>query len=237
MVDMMDAPPRVMDLLRMFLAASSRGEEAVLILETRKRIMTTKFKSVEAVAGNPVPAATYTVPSKKVNPARARRSKLRLEQFVKKKLEEKEKEEASQCETLDQVLGCQASGNTRNSRLVLNLANKEEKAQESGLPSPILQLDGDNPLHGEFRLKYTFISQYGEEDILSTLDDLFTAEGVDSVVHTYTLLSRERMAPLSNKHQCIVELQIASDQIGQFSWPGMKKCDADVFQELSRIKS
>ena len=31
-----DVPPRMLDLLRMFLAASSRGEHTVLVLESRK---------------------------------------------------------------------------------------------------------------------------------------------------------------------------------------------------------
>ena len=46
-----DVPPRVMDLLRIFLAASSRGEEAVLTLETRKNAISTKYRSVESPAG------------------------------------------------------------------------------------------------------------------------------------------------------------------------------------------
>jgi hypothetical protein len=45
-------PPRVMDLLKMFLAVSSRGEQAVLVLETRHKTLTTKFKSVEKVTGS-----------------------------------------------------------------------------------------------------------------------------------------------------------------------------------------
>ena len=39
-----DVPPRVMDLLRIFLAASSRGEEAVLTLKTSKKAISTKFR-------------------------------------------------------------------------------------------------------------------------------------------------------------------------------------------------
>jgi hypothetical protein len=80
-----DVPPRVMEMLRMFLAASCRGEQAVLVLETRNKTLTTKYRCVETMAGVPSKAQTSTVPiKKKVTPARARRSKLRLEKFQKK---------------------------------------------------------------------------------------------------------------------------------------------------------
>ena len=86
-----EVPPRVMDLLRMFLAASSRGEQAVLVLETRNATLTTKYKSVETVAGAPANKIPSSVPSRKVNPARARRSRARLEKFTQKKVSEKHK--------------------------------------------------------------------------------------------------------------------------------------------------
>ena len=79
-----DVPPRVMEMLRIFLDASSRGEEACLVLETRKGQLTTKYRCVENVPG--VPAAQT---AKNVNPARARRSKARLEKFTRTKLAEK----------------------------------------------------------------------------------------------------------------------------------------------------
>ena len=59
----------------------------MLVLDSRKQQITTKYTSVERVAG--APASTSTGSSKKKNPARARRSKLRLEQFTKKKEDEK----------------------------------------------------------------------------------------------------------------------------------------------------
>ena len=79
-----DVPTRVLDLLKIFLAASSRGERAVLVLETRSKARTTKYRSLDdAVIGVPVPSTKNTV--KKKSPARARRSQLRLESFMKKK--------------------------------------------------------------------------------------------------------------------------------------------------------
>ena len=63
-------------------------------METRNKNLTTKYKCREEVSGGPVPTSSSSNPSKskkRINPARARRSKLRLEMFVKKKLEEKKK--------------------------------------------------------------------------------------------------------------------------------------------------
>ena len=67
-----DVPPRVMEMFRIFLDASSRGEEACLVLETRIGQLTTKYRCRENVPG--VRAQT----ANNVNPARARRSKTRL---------------------------------------------------------------------------------------------------------------------------------------------------------------
>ena len=70
----------------MFLAASSRGEHTVLLLESRKSTITTKYRCVENLAGVPASSSTSTNGTrKKVNPARGRRSKLRLEELIKKK--------------------------------------------------------------------------------------------------------------------------------------------------------
>ena len=68
-------------MVRMFLAASTRGDHVVLILESRNKQMITKYRSVEKVAETPAPANTQNSNTnrRRVNPARARRSKFRLE--------------------------------------------------------------------------------------------------------------------------------------------------------------
>ena len=72
-----DVPPRVMDLLRIFLAASPRGEEAVISLETSKKAISTKYRSVESPAGVPAAPNNTTLPeNKKKNPARAMKRKV-----------------------------------------------------------------------------------------------------------------------------------------------------------------
>ena len=75
---------RVFAMVRMFLAASKRGDYALLVLESRKQQLITKFRSEGKLAGSP--AATGTPKTKKKeNPARAKRSRLRLEKFIEKK--------------------------------------------------------------------------------------------------------------------------------------------------------
>ena len=82
-----DVPPRRLDLLRIFVAASSREEQAVLVLESRNSTITTKYRCEDNLAEDPASSSTSKdIPRMKVNPARARRSKLRLEEFIKKKV-------------------------------------------------------------------------------------------------------------------------------------------------------
>ena len=73
--DDQDVLRRLLDMLRIFLAASKRGDHAALILETRRKDIVTKYRSVETVAG--VSTTTNTRASsnaskRKMNPARAR---------------------------------------------------------------------------------------------------------------------------------------------------------------------
>ena len=88
-----NVPPRVMELLKIFLAASSRGKQAVLVVKTKDRTLTTKLRNVECVAGAPAHTNTCAASrNKRDNPARVRRSQLRLEKFLKKKLKLKPKD-------------------------------------------------------------------------------------------------------------------------------------------------
>ena len=49
-----EVPTGVLNMLRIFLAARSRGEDAILILETKERNLSTKYRSTEHAAGAPV---------------------------------------------------------------------------------------------------------------------------------------------------------------------------------------
>ena len=137
-------PSRVMDLLKIFLAAGSRGEMQVLVLETKSKAVNTKYRSMDTLSGMPTPPSSTCPKRRRNNPARAKRSQLRLENFAKKKIEEKARQEDQQ------ILGSQAAGitssNCNSNRLVLELAKKEDRpATGTGLSvsSPILQFDGE----------------------------------------------------------------------------------------------
>ena len=204
---------RVLDMVRIFLASSSRGDHTVLVLESRKQEITTKYTSVETKAGTP---ATTSTSSKKKNPARARRSRLRLEQFNKKKEEEKLNKQQTGSQT--------AAGG----KLVLNLArNRQTKSGATGTLSPILQLDGEAVID---KAKYTFESMYAEEDIAYTLDEIFPRAEVKC-----TLVSRVRVEPLSAQHFCILEVN-AITAGRSLSWPEMKADQAVVFEKVKRLE-
>ena len=88
-----------------------------------------KYRIVETMS---ITSATTSTSSKKKNPARARRSRLRLEQFNKKKEDEKLNKQQTGSQT--------AAG----AKLVLNLAREEQiMPVATGSLSPILQLDGE----------------------------------------------------------------------------------------------
>ena len=208
-------PPSVMDVLRIFLAASIRGEEAVLVLDTRQGKLTTKYRRVETLAGTPATTSTSTTPKRKMNPARVRRSRLRLEKFNQKKEEEKEGEATKEL----QQTGIQK-------QLVIEVANGVDIGRETGagLPSPILQLDGNCVDEvGEEEIKYTFKSEYAEEDILDSLEEIFPDNEVK-------LESRVAISPPSTDGwMCTVSVK-QSHGLG-FSWPDMAGENKEVFKE------
>ena len=55
-----DVPSRGMEIVKIFLAASSRGDTTSFILETSKGKLITKYRSVENVAGVPASNSTHT---------------------------------------------------------------------------------------------------------------------------------------------------------------------------------
>ena len=128
-------PQRVLDMVRMFLASSTRGDHTVLTLETRNQQLFVKYNSVETVSGT---SATANTPDsnktrRKRNPTRARRSRLRLENFMRKKEEAKEQEPGTKIAAGD-------SSNT-SSKLVVELSNEMKDTVEVCPHSPILQVD------------------------------------------------------------------------------------------------
>ena len=207
-----ESDQRVMDIVRIFLAASKRGDHAVLVLESRKEQVTTKYRTVEGKAGAPASTSTSTT-KKKMNPARARRSKLRLEQFLAKK--EKEKLEM-------QLTGNQAAA---SKKLILDLAKEDQVG--TGILNPIPQVDGEAV--EEDQVMYSFISMYAEEDILYTLEEIFPQREV-----ICSLESRVRVEPLSAEHLCTIAVKVI-DKGRSLSWPKMEADQAVVFQEIKKL--
>ena len=113
-----DVPSRVLDLLKIYLAASSRGEMAVLVLETKSKAVNTKYRSMDTVSGMPTPPSSTCPKRRRNNPARAKRSQLRLENFAKKKIEGHTRRSANFGIT---------SSNCNSNRLVLELAKEEDR--------------------------------------------------------------------------------------------------------------
>ena len=92
MIDMsstQEVPPGVMEMLKIFLAARSRGEDAVLILETRRKTLSAKYRSAENAAGSSAAKNTPALKKRRKNQARVERSRLWIETFMKKKTDDK----------------------------------------------------------------------------------------------------------------------------------------------------
>ena len=159
-----DVSPRVMEMLRIFLDASSRGEEACLVLETRKGQLTTKYRCRENVPG--VPAQT----AKNMNPAGARRSKPSLDKFTRTKLAEKSK----------------VAGETRTpNKLILELETQhKDNTVEMKEPSPIEEKTEKKEILTQF---YSFKSRHPEQVIIDSLRKIFPPGGDTST----TLVLRE----------------------------------------------
>ena len=207
-----------MDLLRIFLAARSRGEDAVLVLETRNQTISAKYKSAETASGAPAATNTPLVRKRRKNPARVQRSRLRLETFMKRKEDEKNQAETSH-----------AAGRPVD-RLVIDLdkdkVGLDGRSVEAGQASPIPQVDGIGKTIPE-KVLYTFVSDYHKDDIGYALDELFPEESVE-------LVSCVAPNPVkSADQQCIVAIKRIDDQ--DVTWPEMDNEQVLVFREL-RLK-
>ena len=101
-------PPSVLELLRMFLTASSRGEHVSLVLESRSKTLSSKYWSVEPLAGPAEIDTTSKNMKKSETPSRLRRSRLRQEEFVRKKQNESKSSGIQNSENTveNQVAGC-----------------------------------------------------------------------------------------------------------------------------------
>ena len=183
--------------------------------------MCTKYTCVENSVG--IPATSTTSRAKKRNPARERRSKLRLDEFMRKK-KEASQEQQSGGEGLENQSKV-AVGESRQLILELPMGQGGRKAVETRQDiSPIPQFHGADIVK---KVAYTFRSEYGEEDIAYSLSKIFP-ENV-----TTTMISRLRLGMQSADHLCTLELEPVDAH--NFSWPVMNASDSEVIRELERI--
>ena len=77
---------------------------------------------------------------------------------------------------------------------------------------------------------FTFISNYGEEDVLDSLEELKEAK---SVPDSTQLVSRYRTKPLSADHLCVVVMNLPVGQ-ANFTWPELPGYP-DFFQDVQRV--
>ena len=162
-----DVPKRMMDMLRMFLAASSAGEHCVFVLESKNKMISTKYRSVEVAPGTPVHSHGSGIPKKK-NPAGARRSKLRLEEFLKKKREASKEHPKTGVQVSRKCVDAGATSNTTN-QLICDLKQGVNSPVETRLSSKIPQVDGEHVLDHQ---TYVFKSDYALEDVEDTLNEI-----------------------------------------------------------------
>ena len=138
-----DVPARVMELLRMFLAANSRGEVAVICLETWKKALTTKYSNEVRTEITGTPATSTDISKKKQNPSRARRSLLRLKKFMQMKEDAKLEQSEVSSEPIAPAIDAGQIPDEdilNTSQLVLNLAREGATPVETGPSSPIPQV-------------------------------------------------------------------------------------------------
>ena len=74
---------------------------------------------------------------------------------------------------------------------------------------------------------FTFLSDYGEEDILDSFPEIFPRI-------TAKLASRVRVTPRSADHLCTVVLHPVHPKT--FSWPAMDPVNTEVFRDITRIQ-
>ena len=165
----------------------------------------------------PAPLLQQQVPGRK-NPVRAKRSRLRLEKFNQQKEENKltQQDIGSQVPAVVEAAGKQ---------LIIELDTKRDQVVGTSLPSPMVQLDG--PME-EGKVRYTFSSDYAEEDIKYTLDEIFPKKNA-------FLSSMVQCRPRSAECLCTVEVKIDSGQ--EFFWPAMDTIQVQVVQDLKEASS
>ena len=111
---------------------------------------------------------------------------------------------------------------------MIELPKEQDKHAENSVTSPIPQVDGQDrgkEDKGEDKVTYTFVSDFGEEDIIYSLSEIFPEMETN-------LVYGMQLRPRSAHHMCTVTVLREG---GQISWPEMRADITEVFQDLKRI--
>ena len=100
--------------------------------------------------------------------------------------------------------------------------NKDEEVIDPGNISPILQVDGN--MEDDQTVQFSFTSNYAEEDIKYTLDEIFPNKNC-------SLESYEPCKPRSAEHFCTVKVK---DAERKFTWPSLDSIQKDVIRDLKK---
>ena len=141
---------------------------------------------------------------------------------------EKMSADAEKAEAATNVIGNsenEVAEEASTNKLVIELP-KEQDMPVDNIP----QVDGqEEGVQGEDKVTYTFVSDFGEEDILYSLSELFP----DTDNLETKLVSRIQVRPRSAHHMCTVTVKQVG---GRISWPKMAPSNEEVFMDLKRIK-
>ena len=163
---------------------------------------------------------------------RARRAEARLATAAARATEEvaaaKAADEVAQSEAAEEVAATKAA---EEAAAVKTAEEVVPFRAVKSLLSPIPQIDGiEDVLAQQEKATFTFSSDFCEEDIIYSLEEIFQ-DNVET-----TLVKRERLSHDSAEHLCAVEVKLATGQRSIFSWPDMDSVNSEVFKNLQRCQ-
>ena len=184
-----------------------------MFLETRNGREQATFTVHSAAGIQAVDSQTRTSLRRKT-PSQLRRDTHCLELFQKAKSSGKEVQETNTKN------GTEALGK----QVLVQLTDKELPQE-----TPIPQLDGMDDYD---KVGFNFKSDYAEEDVIDTLDEIFPDK---NVVTSIVLVSRVRIEDRSSTHDCKVELTVPTSEKHNFAWPELTGMDAKVIENVKMV--
>ena len=116
-----------------------------------------------------------------------------------------------------------------SNQLIVSINQTETRPVETRLNSPIPHVDEGDTEEIINEDLYTFNSEYREEDLLDSLQEILAPQKVA------TLISRDRVLPLSGSpdHLCTVTLGQAQGK--KTTWPILGSKYVDLFKDIKKI--